>query len=82
MLHQDILRKLFISSCIIYGLFLAGCDSNDYDNSLDTPATTVSPAHGDKLVPDTNLSGADTSMHGRDLLHSNDSLAVSSPKDH
>lgn len=82
MLYQHILRKLFISSCIIYGIFLAGCDSNDYDNSLDTPATTVSPAHGDKLVPDTVLSQADTSVHGRTLMHSNDSMAVSKPIDH
>ena len=74
MKQQNIFMRLFVTSCIIYGMMLAGCQSNDYDNSIDPPATSVSPAHGDVLVPDSGLTKADVSMHDSTMMHSTDSI--------
>lgn len=74
------LKRLIFTTCIIYGLMLAGCESNDYDNSVDPPATTISPAHGDVLVPDTSVSDSGTMMHNDTTLLPADSMAAAQPK--
>lgn len=74
---RNIFKRLIFTSCIVYGMMLAACQSNDYDTSLDPAGTTIRPAHGDVLVPDTGLTRADTSMHDSTMMHSTDSMAAS-----
>lgn len=80
MLAKKIFIRFITLSFIVCGMVLTGCQSNDYDTRLNDPATTVSPAHGDVLVPDTSLTNADTSFQNGTIIQSADSMAASQPK--